>query len=120
MVFEMKLRMLLKIAIILFLFSLTKQSFAMGLRSFVALPLEKEGTVLRLQNIDTLNNDKNVMVANLAYGISGKQTLLLSIPYRLSPKGTNRLGDLNVLYRHTAWQKDFFEGTYRLGCWVVA
>jgi hypothetical protein len=32
-----------------------------------------------------------------------------------SPSGSNRSGDISVLYRYTAWQKDFSEGTYRLG-----
>ncbi len=93
----------------------TSESFAMGLRSFVALPLEQGGIVLRLQDLGTFNNNQNVVIANLAYGITGKQTLLLGIPSRISPSGSNRSGDLSVLYRHTAWQKDFAEGTYRLG-----
>ena len=87
----------------------------MGLRSFVALPLEQGGMIFRLQDLDTLNTNKNIAIADFAYGITGKQTLLFGIPYRLSPSGANRSGDLSLLYRYTAWQKDFAEGTYRLG-----
>jgi len=94
---------------------LSTNGFAMGLRSFVALPLELGGMVFRLQDLETLNSNKNVAIANFAYGLTGKQTLLFGIPYRLSPRGKNRSGDLSVLYRYTAWQKDFKDGTYRLG-----
>ena len=90
-------------------------AFAMPIRSFVALPLEQGGMIFRLQDLETLNSNKNVAIANFAYGITGKQTLLFGIPYRLSPSGRNRSGDLSVLYRYTAWQKDFKDGTYRLG-----
>jgi len=90
-------------------------AWAMGLRSFVALPLEKGGTVLRLFGAYNFDSDVNVLTTNLAYGISGKQTLFLGLPYRLSPSGGNRLSDLNVLYRHVVWQMDDDVGTSRLG-----
>ncbi len=106
-----KLKWMLCILLIL----LSTNAFAMGLRSFVALPLEQGGMVFRLQNLETFNSNKNVAIANFAYGITGKQTLFFGIPYRLSPSGANRSGDLSVLYRYTAWQKDFKGGTYRLG-----
>jgi len=87
----------------------------MGLRSFVALPLEQGGAVLRLQDIENLSNSGNIAIANLAYGITGNQSLLFGIPYRLSPGGANRSGDLSIVYRHIVWKEDFAEGTYRLG-----
>jgi len=90
-------------------------AWAMGLRSFVALPLEKGGIVLRLFDEHNLDRDVNVLTTNLAYGISGKQTLFLGLPYRLSPAGPDRLSDLNVLYRHIVWQVDDEIGTSRLG-----
>ena len=87
---------------------------AMGLRSFVALPLETGGTVLRLFDEYNADQDINVLTTNLAYGISGKQTLFFGLPYRLSPSGGDRVGDLNVLYRHVVWQVDDDVGTSRL------
>ena len=48
----------------------------MGLRSFVALPIEQGGMVFRLQNLESLDENKNIAIANFAYGITGKQTLL--------------------------------------------
>ncbi len=87
----------------------------MGLRTFVALPLEQGGMVLRLQYLEALDKNQKIVIANFAYGITGKQTLLFGMPYRLSPGGSNRTGDVSVLYRYTALQKDFAEGTYRLG-----
>ncbi len=112
---KLKQRKLLHAFIILSLLLLTTQSFGMGLRSFVALPIEQGGMVFRLQNLESLDDNKNIAIANFAYGITGKQTLLFGMPYRLSPSGSNRSGDVSVLYRYTAWQKDFAEGTYRLG-----
>jgi len=88
---------------------------AMGLRSFVALPLEKGGTVLRLIDTHNLDRDLNILTTNLAYGISGTQTLFFALPYRISPSGDSRLGDLSMLYRHVVWQVDDEEGTSRLG-----
>jgi hypothetical protein len=88
---------------------------AMGLRSFVALPLEKGGVVLRLIDTHNLDQNTNVLTTNIAYGISGTQSLFLALPYRISPTGGNRLNDLSLLYRHIVWQVDDEEGTSRLG-----
>lgn len=88
---------------------------AMGLRSFVALPVDKGGTVLRAQFERNTDADTETATVNIAYGISSRQALLLGLPYRLSPAGSDRLGGLGVLYRHTVWQDDFFEGTHRVG-----
>ncbi len=90
-------------------------ALGMGLRSFVALPLEKGGTVLRLFGEYNFDRDVNILSTNLAYGISGKQTPFLGLPYRLSPSGGDRLSDLNLLYRHIVWQVDDDIGTSRLG-----
>ena len=87
----------------------------MGLRSFVALPVEKGGSVIRLTFGREKDADRNTLITSAAYGLSGKQTLLLGVPYRLSPTGGNRQGDISVLYRHIVWQKDHFSGTERLG-----
>lgn len=101
------------IAAILSIFQLPAQ--AMGLRSFVALPLDKGGAVLRFQIERNQDTDTDKAIVNLAYGLGSRQALLLGLPYRLSPAGPNRLGDLGVLYRHTVWQDDFAGGTHRIG-----
>ena len=88
----------------------------MGLRSFVALPIEKGGSILRL--LGERNVDANVTVLNntLAHGLSGTQTLFLGLPFRLSPSGGgDRVGDFGLLYRHIAWQVDTPNTTSRLG-----
>lgn len=90
-------------------------AYGMGLRSFVALPVEKEGAVIRLANEHAKDADTDTLTTNAAYGISAKQTLLLGMPYRLSPAGDNRQGDISVLYRHIVWQEDRLSGTNRLG-----
>lgn len=93
----------------------TAQLNAMGLRSFVALPVEKDGTVLRLQLEHTDHADTDTLITNAAYGLNAKQTLLLGMPYRLSPAGSNRQGDLSVLFRQMLQQQDSHTGTHRLG-----
>jgi len=108
-----------KLTLILCLGSLglgiANNSYAMGLRSFVALPVEKEGAVIRLAFEHEQDTDTNTLTTSAAYGISNKQTLLLSMPYRLSTAGGNRQGDLSALYRHIIWQEDTLSGTNRLG-----
>ena len=96
------------------LLGLSPDAVAMGLRSFVALPLEKGGVVLRLFDQHNLSEDVNVLTTSLAYGISRKQTLFFGLPYRVSPSGSDRTGGLSVLYRHTVWQVDDAAGTSRL------
>jgi len=90
-------------------------TYAMGLRSFVALPVEKESAVIRLAFEHQKDTDTNTLTTSAAYGISNKQALLLGIPYRLAPSNGNRQGDLSALYRHIIWQEDSFSGTNRLG-----
>jgi hypothetical protein len=88
---------------------------AMGIRSFVALPVDKGGTVVRVQYQNNTDTDTDGLVANAAYGLSGKQTLLFGIPYQLSSGSSDRTGDLSTLYRHIIWQDDTAAGTRRLG-----
>jgi len=87
--------------------------FAMGIRSLVALPVEKGGAVVRLAvNQQT---DSTQLTTSAAYGINPRQTLLMALPYRLSPSGKDRQGDVSILYRYIIWQRDHFQGTDRLG-----
>ncbi len=89
---------------------------AMGIRSFVALPLEEGGTVLRLFGERNQDKSRNALTTSLAYGVGARQTLFLGLPYRFFSAGKGRrLGDLNTLYRYTAWQSDTMQGTSRLG-----
>ena len=87
----------------------------MGLRSFVALPIEKGGSVLRFQNIYASQSEVDLFVTSFAYGIDAKQTLLVGMPYRLKPSEGERQGDVSLLYRYMLVQDDNFEGTSRLG-----
>ncbi len=79
---------------------------AMGLRSFVALPVDKGGFVSRLLYQSSLDTDHSALVTNLAYGINSQQTLLLGVPFLDSPGRENRFGDLNLLIRQMLWQRD--------------
>lgn len=86
---------------------------AMGLRSFAALPLEQGGTVVRLFGERNTDTDVDTLVTELAYGVNADQTLFLGLPYRLSPAGSDRTGDLSALYRYTVWRVDEEHGTRR-------
>jgi hypothetical protein len=92
----------------------------MGLRSLVALPVDKGGSVVRftLESANKANTD--YLITSAAYGISADQTLLLGLPYRIEPDGKDRTGDLSVLYRHISWREDKRDGTNRLGLLVGA
>lgn len=79
---------------------IAESSYSMGLRSFVALPVEKGGAVVRFAVEHSKDSDTDKLSTSMAYGISPKQTLLLGLPYRLSPSGGNRQGDIAILYRH--------------------
>lgn len=103
-----------KLALVFTCVFFATQLSAMGLRSFVALPVDKGGSVLRFLTNYNLDTDTSVLFTSLAYGISGTQTLLLGIPYRLSPNGDSRQGDVSALYRQTLWQNDTADGTNRL------
>lgn len=94
---------------------LQSPAHGMGLRSFVALPVETGDSVLRGTVSHNANTESNRFVFNVAYGVSHQQTLLLGIPYRLSPRGENRMGDIGALYRQTVMQSDTPQGTDRLG-----
>ncbi len=78
----------------------------MGLTSFVALPVEAGGAIVREQLERNDDADRTSALMSVAYGLSGKQTLLFGVPYRLSPGGSDQLGDVSALYRHIAMQKD--------------
>jgi hypothetical protein len=87
----------------------------MGLRSFVALPVEKGGSVLRGTVEHNEDTNSNKLAISAAYGIDHQQTLMLGVPYGLSSGGSDRMGDVGVLYRRTVLQSDMPVGTVRIG-----
>ncbi len=88
---------------------------AMGLRSFVALPVEKGGSVLRASVEHNDDTDITFSTFSAAYGISHRQTVLFGLPFRLSSGEGDRMGDVSALYRHIVHQADTAAGTDRLG-----
>ena len=87
---------------------------AMGLRSFVALPINKGGVVLRQQFLSNPGTGSRHAVFNLSWGLTGRDSLLLGLPFRLAPSGPDRTGDLAFLYRRTLWQFDQSHATSRV------
>ena len=55
----------------------------MGLRSLVALPLDKGGSVIRFTLESTDKADSDTLITSAAYGLSADQTLLFELPYRI-------------------------------------
>lgn len=94
--------------------------YAMGLRSFVALPINKGGVITRLviDEVPASNNEQ--LTTNFAYGIDSKQTVFLAAPYRLTSGQGDRLGDINFLYRNIIWQDIDTSNPTRLGLLVGA
>lgn len=91
---------------------------AIGIRSFVALPVNKGGAVARTLGEHQAQRDINSLTGNVAYGLSGTQTLFLAVPYRLSDGEGQRLGDINLLYRHLLWSGRLTGKTLRLGAFT--
>ncbi len=104
-----------KIGFILYGLSLTPMTHGMGLGSFVALPVEKQGAVMRWVFEHQKKTNINQLKTNIDVGLSAKQTLLIGLPYQISPSKKNQQGDLSAIYRHIIWQKDRLTGTDRLG-----
>ncbi len=86
---------------------------AMGLRSLVALPVEKDGGVVR--SVWEHQTEAEFIRAAAAYGFTPEQAMFMETSYRISPEGDDQQGELSVLYRHIVWQKDRFTGTDRAG-----
>lgn len=90
-----------RIIIVFFLLGVTNSASAMALRAFVAMPIEPGGSMLRLMATQNTANNNITLMTGFAYGLSGKQTLFVSVPYRTS---MNNFGNLSVIYRHITTQ----------------
>jgi hypothetical protein len=93
---------------------IASSAFSMGLRSFVALPVQKNHFVGRVLYDSSKDTNVDTLTTSLMYGIDSKQTLIIGMPYRLSPSGANRQGDVSLLYRYTILRQDSEQGTKRL------
>lgn len=91
-----------------------------ALRSFTTMPINKGDTVVRFVAINNSDTDTDMLVSALAHGVNGNQALFFNVPYRVSPAGDNRTGDLGVLYRYTFWKQDKKINTRRAGLLVGA
>lgn len=87
---------------------------SMSLRSFVALPIDQHGYVVRFSFEHLTGGDRDTFITSAAYGLTHDKALLIGIPYKVKPSDGDRFGDLSALYRHTVIQDDFFSGTSRL------
>lgn len=74
-------------------------SNAMALRSFVAMPLEKNGMLVRMIAEENIDSDVTVLMTNFAYGLSAKQTLFIGLPYKFDDPSSG-IQNTNFLYRH--------------------
>lgn len=90
----------------------------MGLRSFIALPINKNGVVTRLVVDEVPDTNNGQLTANITYGIDSTQTFFLAAPYRLSSGEGDHLGDIGLLYRNIIWQDIDSNKPTRLGLLV--
>lgn len=72
----------------------------------IVLPVNQGGSVFRFQYLGNTDTDFGVAIVNAALGLTGKDTLLFGLPYRVLPSEGDRLGDFSALYRRTIWQDD--------------
>ena len=63
--------------------------YSMGLRSFVALPLDIDGYVVRFSYEHLTTHDIGIFITSAAYGLTHNQTLLFAIPYTKASSGAN-------------------------------
>ena len=101
-------------SIILLSLLIVQNTNSMGLRSFVALPIDKHGYVIRFSYEHLTGGDSDNLITSVVYGLSKDQAMLFGIPYKITANDERRFGDLSALYRHTVIRDDFFSGTSRL------
>jgi hypothetical protein len=104
-----------KLVIVIMLASLlnVQRANSMAIRSFVALPIDQHGYVVRFSFEHLTGTDMGTFITSAAYGLAIDKALLIGIPYQVSPNDKDGFGDVSVLYRHTVLQDDFFSGTSR-------
>lgn len=100
---------------IILLILISFNSFALGLRSMVAVPIPEGDLVFRMQK-NTLNKpDFDALGFGFAYGLPNDGALFIGMPYRLTPDGPNRTGNVSALYRYIIKREDRKDGTFRIG-----
>jgi len=85
-----------------------------GLRSLVALPLEPGGVVTRLQFVASSSPDNLTIAGTVLYGLTTRQTLIISVPYRDLEFGDDGFGYVTGLYRRLVYQHDEPNATRRI------
>ncbi len=90
-------------------------SYGLALRSFIVVPIEKNGFIWRLIGLGQNKHLPDALVNEFAYGISAKSTLFLTYPIAFPENSDTRSGNINLLWRQTVWQRDASESTFRLG-----
>lgn len=101
-----------RLAVALLMLGAANTASAMALRAFVAMPIEPGGSMLRLMVMQNTANNNLTLMTGFAYGLSGKQTLFVSVPYRTP---MNNFGNLSVLYRHITSQRFSKGQSWRAG-----
>ncbi len=94
---------------------ITLNSFALGLRSMVAVPIAEGDFVFRMMNNSLNKPYMDALGFGLAYGLPNDGALFIGMPYRLTPAGPNRTGNVSALYRYIIKREDRKDGTFRVG-----
>jgi len=89
-------------------------AYAGGLRSLVALPLAPGSVVARLQIVGSSTPDNLTIAGTVMYGLTTRQTLIISVPYRHLEFGNDGFGYVTGFYRGTMYQHDEPNATRRI------
>lgn len=98
----------------IFLLGVIQSVSAMGLRAFVAMPLEPGGAVFRVMAINNPDAEATTVMANVAYGLSSTQTVFFAWPYRFADNNEGGQ-DPSLLYRYLALNYFGKDQSFRLG-----
>lgn len=93
-------------------------SYALGLRSFVALPVGDGDLIMRFQNIYNFDDDVNTNPVSFAYGVTKDAALFVTVPYVSKLPDSDppsRITNIPALLRLIAVQKDTDYTTFRVG-----
>ena len=85
---------------------ITLNSFSLGLRSMVAVPIAEGDFVFRMMNNSLNKPYMDALGFGLAYGLPNDGALFIGMPYRLTPAGPNRTGNVSALYRYIIKRED--------------
>lgn len=97
------------------LISTIQSVFALGIRTFVAVPIAKGDWIFRLFDVNNPGTGTNVLNTGVVYGLDAKHALFFDSPVTIRPSGARKVNNVGFFYRYTAYQADALGQTFRIG-----